>query len=117
MEIEFFRMKLWVRLLYMCFPLVGLFLWNAGIGVSDEHLILKGFTTKKIPWGDIESLTQGSTSLLGGAAGALLTSLVLRPLLLTQKGRFGALTVPVHQTENPQQLLTAITARLDAVKK
>lgn len=114
-DVQFFPMKTWMRVLYaLCIPIAGWLLWGAGIGVSKDHLILKGFGTKRIPWGEIESLTQGSISLLGGAAGALLSSLVIKaPLLLKQRGKFGALSVPVHQTEDPKALLAAITQRLD----
>jgi hypothetical protein len=114
---EFYQMKLWVRILYLVIPIVGWFLWGSGIGITDEHLVLKGFSTKKIAWRDIESLTYGSTSLLGGAAGALLTTVVLKPLMLTQKGSSAVLTVPVHQTINSQQLLASITRHLEAAKK
>jgi hypothetical protein len=49
-DVRFFPMKTWMRVLYViCIPIAGWFLWGAGVGVSKDHLILKGFGTKRIP--------------------------------------------------------------------
>jgi hypothetical protein len=100
---QFFRMKLWVRLLYTIIPIAGWFLWGAGIGVSSTHLILKGFGTKRFAWDEIASLRQGA---------GLLDAALKMPLRLTLKSGSGLYTVPIHQTENPRALLDAIKAKI-----
>jgi hypothetical protein len=99
----FVPLKLWVRILFLLvMPPLGLLLWRAGIGVSETHLVLKGFGTRRFAWDDVAALR---------APAGLLDRAIKAPLQLTLKIGSGLFTVPIHQTENPRALLDAIARK------
>ena len=83
--------------------LIGMLLkGNKGIGVTDDALVLKGFGTKDIAWGDVVDIRPMRR---GGVAGAVFKACEV------ETSSHGTLTLPIYQTSDPQGLIEALKGK------
>lgn len=79
-------------------PLFMLLFRNNGIGISDEGITVRGFGTKLLLWGDIETIRP----MKGGA-------LVRATEVVTKT--HGILTLPIHHADDAERLVALLQER------
>jgi len=87
---------------FAAFLIGPLFMWlffrNNGIGITEDGVTLRGFSTKHFPWDDIETIR----STRGGA--------LIKASELVSK-QHGVLAMPIHHADDAQRLISLLAER------